>query len=89
MVRWRSFLGGLARQKDQPPTVELQTGRHLLSDILYRLPRASARGGNENKGTFALPKFTVVVWVRKTDTYPAIPDELLELAEDDPYQSIE
>jgi len=41
------------------------------------------------RGAFKLPKFTVVVWVRKTDDYPTIRDELLELAQDDPYESTE
>jgi hypothetical protein len=41
------------------------------------------------RGAFKLPKFTVVVWVRKTDDYPTIRDELLGLAADDPYESTE
>ena len=39
------------------------------------------------RGAFRLPKFAVVVWIRKTDDYPAIRDELLGLAADDPYES--
>jgi len=40
-------------------------------------------------GGFQIPRFAVVVWVRKTASYPAIHDELLELAAEDPYESTE
>jgi hypothetical protein len=38
---------------------------------------------------FELPNVSVVVWVRKTDAYEAIRDELLETAEKDPHESTE
>jgi hypothetical protein len=41
------------------------------------------------QGVFQLPRFAVVVWVRKTASYPAIHDELLELAAEEPYESTE
>jgi hypothetical protein len=41
------------------------------------------------RAAFRLPKFTVVVWVRKTDNYLAIRAELLGLVADDPYDSTE
>ena len=41
------------------------------------------------KGVFQLPKFSVVVWVRKTADYPTIRGKLLELAVNDPYESTE
>jgi hypothetical protein len=41
------------------------------------------------RGVLQLPKFTVVVWVRKTDDYPTIRDKLIELAVDDPFESTE
>ena len=41
------------------------------------------------QGVFQLPKFAVVVWLRKTPSYQAVHDELLELAEGDPCESTE
>jgi hypothetical protein len=41
------------------------------------------------QGVFQLPRFAVVVWLCKTTSYPAIRDELLELAAEDPYESTE
>jgi len=41
------------------------------------------------RGMFRLPKFSVVVWLRKTDDFPALRDELIGLAADDPYESTE
>jgi hypothetical protein len=38
---------------------------------------------------FQLPKFSVVVWVRKTDDYPTIYDRLLDSAVEEPCQSTE
>ncbi len=32
-------------------------------------------------------KFEVVVWVKKTGSFPALRDELLDLAVDDPFES--
>jgi hypothetical protein len=34
-----------------------------------------------------LPKFEVVVWVKKTDAFPALRDELIGLAADEPDES--
>ena len=36
-----------------------------------------------------LPKFDVVVWVRKTDTFLALRDELIGLAADEPHEASE
>jgi hypothetical protein len=36
-----------------------------------------------------LPKFAVVVWIKKTDPLPALRDELIELAADEPDESTE
>jgi len=36
-----------------------------------------------------LPKFAIVVWVRKTANYQATHDEILELAVQEPYESTE
>jgi len=41
------------------------------------------------QGVFQLPKFAVVVWVRKTANYQATHDEILELAVQEPYESTE
>ena len=38
---------------------------------------------------FQLPKFAIVVWVRKTANYQATHDEILELAVQEPYESTE
>jgi hypothetical protein len=38
---------------------------------------------------FQLPKFAVVVWLRKTASYQADHDELFELAAEEPYESTE
>ena len=37
----------------------------------------------------SLPRFDVVVWVKKTDNFPALRDELLGLAVDEPYEFID
>jgi hypothetical protein len=36
-----------------------------------------------------LPKFDVVVWIMKTDAFPALRDELIGLAADEPDESTE
>lgn len=36
-----------------------------------------------------LPKFAVVVWIKKTAALPALRDELIELAADEPDESTE
>jgi hypothetical protein len=41
------------------------------------------------QGVFQLPKFAVVVWLRKTASYQAAHDELLEVAAEEPYESTE
>jgi hypothetical protein len=53
--------------------------RRSGSAILAKLGPSEKRG-KKMQGVFQLPKFTVVMWVRKTASYQAIHDELLELA---------
>jgi hypothetical protein len=41
------------------------------------------------RGMLELPPFSVVVWVKKTDDFPSIRTELMNIAEEEPYESAE
>jgi hypothetical protein len=44
---------------------------------------------NGVRGIFQLPKFSVVVWVRKTDEFEAIRNDLISLVGDEPFETTE
>ena len=41
------------------------------------------------RGIFQQPRFSVVVWVRRTDEFEAIRNHLISLAGDEPFESTE
>ena len=41
------------------------------------------------RGIFQLPKFSVIVWVRKTDEVEAICKDLISLVGDEPFEATE
>ena len=41
------------------------------------------------KGTLQLPKFSVIVWVRKTEVFEELRNDLVRLVGDEPYESTE
>jgi hypothetical protein len=44
---------------------------------------------NGVRGIFQLPKFSVIVWVRKTNEFEAIRNDLISLVGDEPYETAE
>jgi hypothetical protein len=44
---------------------------------------------NGVRGIFQLPKFSVIVWVRKTDEFEAIRHELISLVGDESFETTE
>ena len=44
---------------------------------------------NGVRGIFQLPKFSVIVWVRKTDEFEVIRNDLISLVGDEPFESTE
>lgn len=44
---------------------------------------------NGVRGIFQLPKFSVIVWVRKTDEFEAIRNDLISLVGDEPFETTE
>ena len=65
---------------------------HSLADT----GRHSSVGGshfkrtvNRVRGIFQLPKFSVIVWVRKTDEFEAICKDLISLVGDEPFETTE
>jgi hypothetical protein len=41
------------------------------------------------RGIFQQPRFSVIVWVKKTDEFEAIRNQLISLAGDEPFESTE
>src|SRR5215211_2636462 len=41
------------------------------------------------RGIFQLPKFSVIIWVRKTDEFEAIRKDLISLVGDEPFETTE
>ncbi len=44
---------------------------------------------NGVRGIFQLPKFSVIIWVRKTDEFEAIRNDLISLVGDEPFETTE
>jgi hypothetical protein len=44
---------------------------------------------NGVRGIFQLPKFTITVWVRKTDEFEAIRNALISIVGDEPFETTE
>lgn len=44
---------------------------------------------NGVRGIFQLPKFSVIVWVRKTNEFEALRNDLISLAGDEPFETTE
>jgi hypothetical protein len=44
---------------------------------------------NGVRGIFQLPKFSIIVWVRKTDAFEAIRNDLISLVGDEPFETTE
>ena len=44
---------------------------------------------NGVRGIFQLPKFSIIVWVRKTDAFEAIRKDLISVVGDEPFETTE
>jgi hypothetical protein len=44
---------------------------------------------NGVRGIFQLPKFSVIIWVGKTDEFQAIRNDLISLVGDEPFETTE
>ena len=44
---------------------------------------------NGVRGIFQLPKFSVIIWVRKTNEFEAIRNDLISLVGDEPFETTE
>ena len=44
---------------------------------------------NGVRGIFQLPKFSIIVWVRKTDEFEALRKDLISLVGDEPFETTE
>ena len=60
-----------------------------LEPTTKRVRLAPQTNGERVRGIFQLPKFSVIVWVRKTDEFEAIRNDLVSLVGDEPFESTE
>jgi hypothetical protein len=60
-----------------------------LEPTTKRVRLAPQTNGERVRGIFQLPKFSVIVWVRKTDEFEAIRNHLVSLVGDEPFESTE
>ena len=44
---------------------------------------------NGVRGIFQLPKFSIIVWVRKTDEFEAVRNALISIVGDEPFETTE